>query len=136
MSREQVERRVDVAEAFGVHQAVLVLGAGAFGLMEKPAEVLACCFSISRLVSAADDNVQAGPTRLAEVVTPSSEQRVQLIEFHAHSQLRSFEGVGSQRADVFLESLEVHGALRENPIDERACAAQQLRECVRCGGCR
>jgi len=136
VSREQVERRVDVAKAFGVHQAVLALGAGAFGLVEKPAEVLACCLSISRLVGAADHNVQAGPTRLAKVVTPSSEQRVQLIELHAHSQLRSFDGVRSQRADVFLESLEVHGAFRENPVDERARAGQQLRGCVRCGGCR
>jgi hypothetical protein len=28
---------------------------------------------------------------------------------------------------VFLESLEVHGAFRENPVDERTRAAQQRR---------
>ena len=93
VSREQVERGVDVAEAFAVDQPILSLSAGAFGLVEKPPKVLARCLSIPRLVSAADDDVQAGPTRLAKLVAPSSEQRVQLFEFDAHGQLRSLEGV-------------------------------------------
>ena len=94
--------------------------------MEKPPEVLARCLPIPWLVGAADDDVQAGPTPLAKIIAPHSEERVQLFEFDAHGQLRSLEGVRSQRADVFMESLEVHDAFLENSVDERACAAQQL----------
>ena len=59
---------------------------------------------------AADNDVQAGPTTLAEIVVPPSEERVQLFELDAHGQLRSLEGMRSQRADVFMESLKVHDA--------------------------
>ena len=93
VSREQVKRGVDVAEALGVDESILPLGAGAFGLVEKPPEVLARCLAIPRLVSAADDDVQAGPTRLAKVASPSSEKRVQLFELDAHGQLRSLQRV-------------------------------------------
>ena len=71
---------------------------------------------------------------LAKIVAPLSEERVQLFELDAHGQLRSLEGVRSQRADVFMESIEVHDAFLENPVDERACAAQQLGGSLRCDG--
>ena len=76
VSREQVERGIDVAEAFGVDQPILSLSVGAFGLVEKPPEILACCLSIPRLMAATDNDVQAGPTRLAKVVAPPFEERV------------------------------------------------------------
>ena len=88
--------------------------------MEKLPEILARCLPIPWLVGAADDDVQAGPTSLAKIVTPPSEERVQLFELDAHGELRSLEGVRSQRADVFMESLEVHDAFLENSVDERA----------------
>src|SRR6476646_333191 len=100
--------------------------------MEKLPEVLARCLPIPWLVGAADDDVQAGPTSLAEIVAPPSEERVQLFELDAHGELRSLEGVRSQRADVFMESLEVHDAFLKNPVNERACAAQQLGGSLRC----
>src|SRR4029077_15686180 len=99
-------------------------------------EVLARCLPISWLVSAADNDVKASPTPLAKIVAPTSEERVQLLELDAHGQLRSLEGVRSQRADVFMESIEVHDAFVENPINERACAAQQLGGSLRCDGGR
>ncbi|HEY8412401.1 MAG TPA: hypothetical protein VIK76_13395 [Pyrinomonadaceae bacterium] len=77
MSREQVERGVDVTEAFAVDQPIFALSAEAFGLVEKPPEVLASRLAIPRLVSAADDDVQAGPTRLAKIVAPPSEERME-----------------------------------------------------------
>ena len=93
VSREQVERGVDVTEALGVDESILPLGARAFGLMEKPPEVLARCLAIPRLVSATDDDVHTGPTPLAKIVTPPSEKRVQLFELDAHGQLSSPERV-------------------------------------------
>jgi hypothetical protein len=104
--------------------------------MEKLPKVLARCLAIPWLVSATDDDVQPGPTSLVEIVAPPSEERVQLFELDAHGELRSLEGVRSQRADVFMESLEVHDAFRENPVDERACAAQQLGRRLRWDGYR
>ena len=50
-------------------------------------------------MGATDDDVQAGPTTLAKIVAPPSEERVQLFELDAHGQLRSLEGVRGQRAD-------------------------------------
>ena len=91
MSREQVERGVDVTEAFAVDQPIFVLSTGAFGLVEKPPEVLARCLAIPRLVSAADDDVQAGPTLLAKIVASPFEKRVQLFELDAHGHLRSLQ---------------------------------------------
>ena len=91
MSREQVERGVDVADALGVDESILPLGARAFGLVEKPPEVLARCLAIPRLVSAADDDVQAGPTLLAKIVASPFEKRVQLFELDAHGHLRSLQ---------------------------------------------
>ena len=126
VSRKKVERGVDVAEALGVDQAVLALGAGAFGLVEKSSEVLACCLAISRLVSAADDHAHAGPTSFAKILAPSSEQRVQLLELDAHGQLRSFESGRGEGTHMFCDSIEVHGAFGENSVDERTRAAQQL----------
>ena len=70
--------------------------------MEKLPEILARCLPIPWLVGAADDDVQAGPTSLAKIVAPPPEERVQLFELDAHGQLRSLEGVRSQRADVFM----------------------------------
>ena len=93
MSREQIERGVDVTEAFAVDQPIFALSAGAFGLVEKPPEVLACCLAIPRLVSAADNDVQAGPTPLAKIVAPPYEERVQLFELDAHGQLRRLQDV-------------------------------------------
>ena len=136
VSREQVERSVDVTEAFAVDQPIFPFSAVALGLMEKLPEVLACCLPIPWLVGAADDDVQAGPTSLAKIVAPPPEERVQLFELDAHGQLRSLQGVRSQRADVFMESLEVHDAFLENSVDECACAAQQLGGRRRCGGYR
>ena len=104
--------------------------------MEKLLEVLACCLPIPRLMCAADNDVQAGPTPLAEIVAPPSEERVQLFELDAHSQLRSLEGVRSQRANVFMESFKVHDAFLENSVDERTRAAQQLGGRLRCDGHR
>ena len=127
VSREQVERGVDVAEALAVDQSILPLSAGAFGLVEKPPEVLARCLAIPRLVSAADDDVETGPTPLSKIVTPPCEERVQLFELDAHGQLRSLEGVRGKRADVFLESLEIDHAFGQNSVNERTRAAQQLR---------
>ena len=77
-------------------------------------------------MSAADHDVKAGPTPLAKVVAPSSDQSVQLLEFDAHGQLCSLEGMRGECADVFLESVEIHDAFRESAVDECACAAQQL----------
>ena len=57
VSREQVERGVDVTETFGVDQPILPLSGGTLGFVEKPAEILARCLAISWLVSAADDDV-------------------------------------------------------------------------------
>ena len=93
VSGEKVERGVDVAEAFPVDHPILPQGAGTLRLMEKPLEVLARCLTIPRLMSATDYDVQAGPSCLAEMVAPSSEQRVQLFELDAHSELRSLECV-------------------------------------------
>src|SRR5580765_2475179 len=104
--------------------------------MEKLTEVLARCLPIPWLVGAADDDVQAGPTSLAKIVAPPSEERVQLLELDAHGELRSLQGVRSQRADVFMESLEVHDAFLENSVDERTGAAQQLGGRLRCDGHR
>jgi hypothetical protein len=134
VSRQEVERSVDVTETFAVDQSIFPFSAVAIGLVEKLPKVLARCLPISWLVSAADNDVQAGPTPLAKIVAPTSEERVQLLELDAHGQLRSLEGVRSQRADVFMESLEVHDAFLENPINERACAAQQLGGSRRCDG--
>jgi len=134
VSRQEVERSVDVTETFAVDQSIFPFSAVTLGLVEKLPEVLARCLPIPRLVSAADNDVQAGPTPLAQIVAPTSEERVQLLELDAHGQLRSLEGVRSQRADVFMESLEVHDAFLENPINERACAAQQLGGSRRCDG--
>ena len=136
VSREQVERGVDVTETFGVDQTILSFCGGALGLVEKPPEVLACCLPIPRLMGATDNDVQAGPTTLAKIVTPSSDERVQLFELDAHGQLRSLEGVRSQRADMFMESLEVHDAFLENSVDERTRAAQQLGGRLRCNAYR
>ena len=136
VSREQVERSVDVTETFAVDQPIFPFSAEALGLVEKLPEVLARCLPIPRLVGAADDGVQAGPTALAEIVAPPSEERVQLFELNAHGELRSFEGMRSQRSDVVMESLEIDGALLENSVDECACAAQQLGGSLRCGGLR
>jgi hypothetical protein len=93
VSREQVECGVDIADAFGVDQPILALSAQAPGLMQKPPEVLADCLSISRLVSATDDDVQARPTPFAEIVAPPSNKGVQLVELDAHGELRGFESV-------------------------------------------
>ena len=71
-------------------------------------------------MGATNNDVQAGPTRLAKLVAPSSDERVQLFELDAHGQLRSLEGVRGQRADLFMKSLEVHDAFRENAVDESA----------------
>jgi hypothetical protein len=123
VSREQVERAIDVAEPFAVDQSILPLSSGTLGLMEKAPEVLTGCLPISRLVGAADDDVQAGPTRLVKVVAPASEQRVQLLELDANGQLRSLKGARCEWADVFLESAEIHHTFGENSIDQRARAA-------------
>ena len=123
MSRQQVERSVDVTETFAVDQPILAFSGGALGLVEKLPEVLARCLAIPRLVSAADDDVQASPTPLAKIVAPPSEKCVQLLELDAHRQLRSLEGVRGERTDVFMESIEIHDTFRENPVDERTCAA-------------
>jgi hypothetical protein len=93
MSRQQVERGIDVAETFAIEQPILAISAVTFGLVEKAPEVLARCLAIPRLVSAADDNVQPGPTRLAKVVASSFEERVQLLELDAHGQFRRLERV-------------------------------------------
>ena len=68
--REQVERGLDITEAFGVNQPVLPFRSGALGLMEKAAEILARCLSISRLVSAADHDVHTDPSSLADMIAP------------------------------------------------------------------
>ena len=136
VSREQVEGGVDVAEAFAVDQSILSLSGGAFGLVEKPPEVLACCLPIPRLMGAADDDVKAGPMPLAKIVAPPSQQRVQLFELDAHGQLRSLERVRGKCPDVFMKSLEIDDALRENAVDKCACATQQLGGSVGCGGPR
>ena len=93
MSREKVERGVDVTETFAVDQPILPLSTVSFGLVEKSTEVLARCLPISRLVSATDHDVKAGTTPLAKVVAPSSDDSVQLLEFNAHGQLCNLEGV-------------------------------------------
>src|SRR6476646_12214457 len=80
VSRQKVERGVDVAEALGVDQTILPFSAGTLGLVKKLAEILACCLPISGLMGAADDDVEAGPTSLAKIVAPPSEERVQLFE--------------------------------------------------------
>ncbi len=59
MSRQQVERGIDVGEAFAIDQPILPFSGGTLGLVEKLPEVLARCLAIPRLVSAADDDVQS-----------------------------------------------------------------------------
>jgi hypothetical protein len=93
VSRQQIECRIDIAKSFGVDKAVFPLSRGAFGLVEKPSEVLTRCLAVPRLVSAADDDVQACPTFLAKIVAPAFEEGVQLFEFDAHGQLCNFECV-------------------------------------------
>ena len=61
-----------------------------------------------------------------QFVAPPSEKCVQLLELDAHRQLRSLERVRGEGADVFLQSIELHDAFRENPVHERTCTAQQL----------
>ena len=134
VSREQVERGFHIAQAFGVNQPILSLSAEALGLVEKLPEVLACRLSISRLVGATDDDVQAGPTLLTKIAAPPSEKRVQLFEFDANSQVRSLEGVRGQCANVFMKALEVHDAFLKNSVHKRACATKQLARRLRCNG--
>jgi hypothetical protein len=75
-------------------------------------------------VSAANDNVHAGPTLFAKIIAPSSEQRVQLLELDAHGQLRSLESGRGEGANMLCEPIEIHGAFSENSVDERTRAAQ------------
>jgi hypothetical protein len=117
VSREQVERAIDVAEPFAVDQPILPPSGGTLGFTEKPPEVLTRCLAIPRLVGAADDDVQAGPTRFVKVVVPASEERVQLLELDANGQLRSLKGTRCECADAFLESVEIHHAFGENSVD-------------------
>ena len=84
VSREQIERGVNVTETFAVNQPIFPFSAEALGLVEKLPEVLARCLSIPRLVGATDDCVQASPTALAKIVAPPSEERVQLFQLNAH----------------------------------------------------
>jgi hypothetical protein len=79
VSREQVERGIDVAEALGVDQTILPLSTVTLGLVKKLPKILACCLPISGLMGTADHDVQAGPTSFAEIVAPPSEERVQLF---------------------------------------------------------
>jgi hypothetical protein len=94
--------------------------------MKKPPEVLARCLPIPRLVGAADDDVKAGPTRLAKVVASTAEQRVQLLEFDGHGHACVLECARGERANLLLESFEIHTAFCENPVDERTRAAQEF----------
>lgn len=93
MSCEQVKRGVDITEAFAVDQPIFALSAGAFGLVEKPPEILARCLGIPRPLSAADDDVQVRPRPLAKIVAPPSEERMERFELDAHGQLRSLQSV-------------------------------------------
>ena len=126
MSCQQVERGVDVADTFAVDQPILAFSGGALALVKKLSKILARCLAISWLMSAADDDVQTSPTPLANIVAPPSEKCVQLLELDAHRQLRSPERVRGEGADVFLQSIELHDAFRENPVHEGTCTAQQL----------
>ena len=126
VSREQIERRVNVANPFGIYQPVLPFSGRALGLMKKPPEILTGCFAISRLVSAADHDVHRGPTPLAKPIAPACGKFVQLFKFNAHGQLCSLERVRGHGADVFLESVEIDYAFGENSVDQLTSAAQQL----------
>ena len=126
MSRQQVERGVDVAETFAIDHPILAFSGGALALVKKLSKILARCLAISWLMSATDDDVQASPTPLANIVAPPFEKCVQLLELDAHRQLRSLESVRGEGADVFLQSIELHDAFRQNPVHERTCTAQQL----------
>ena len=75
---------------------------------------------------ATDHDVHAGPTPIANVLAPSSNQRIELFEFEAHSHSCGFESTRGQGADMFLEPVEIDRTFRENSVDERARAAQQL----------
>jgi hypothetical protein len=44
-------------------------------------------------VSAADYDVHSGPTPFAKIITPPSEEFVQLFELDAHGQLRNLQRV-------------------------------------------
>ena len=126
MSREQIERGLDVAETLGVDQPIFSLSRRAVDLVEKPPEVLARCLAIPRLVSPANDDIQTGPTLLAKLIAPPSEECVELLELDAHGQLCSLESVCGEGTNVFLESVEIHPAFGKNPVDKRTRAAQQL----------
>ena len=136
MSSKQVKRGIDVAETLTVDQPVLPFSGGALGFAEKPPEVLAGCLPIPRLMGAANDDVKAGPTRLAEVFAPPSEQRVQLLELGMHGQACGLKYVRREGADVFFDSLEVHDSFSENPVDQITRAAQKFSGCFRCDDCR
>ena len=89
MSRQQIERGIDVAEAFGVDQSIFPLSSRAFRLVKKSPEVLTYRLAIARLVCSADDNVHSRPPLFAKIIAPACEDRVDLFEFDAHGQLRS-----------------------------------------------
>ena len=126
VSREQIECSVQVAEAFGVDKPVLSLSGRPLWLVKESPKVLTCCLAIPRLVSSADDNIYAGPPPFAKVIAPSRDKRVHLFEFQAHGELRSFESVFGEGANVFLESLQVDDTFGEDSVNERTRPAQQL----------
>jgi hypothetical protein len=117
VSRQQIERAVDLAQTFGVNQAVFAFGRRALGLMKKTPEILACCFAIPRLVCAADHDVHTSPMAFSKVIAPPRNDSVQLLQLAAHCQLRSLKGLCCQCADVFLESIEINISFRENSVD-------------------
>ena len=123
MSRQQVERRVDVAETFAVDQPILPFSGGALALVKKLSKILARCLAISWLMSAADDDVQASPR-----LSPTSLRHRPRSACSCSSSMHtaSLERVSGEGADVFLQSIELHDAFRENSVHERTCTAQQL----------
>ena len=83
--------------------------------MEKPPEVLARCLAIPRLVSAADDDVQAGPTPLAEIVSEPDLRSPAEARAYLTYKLETVGGSTSSRGLIFSGAIQ-------SPVAQNAVA--------------
>jgi len=61
VSREQVERSVNVLEAFAVENPLLAFRGESFAFLKQAGEILRRRFAVARLVIAANDDVSLSP---------------------------------------------------------------------------
>jgi hypothetical protein len=76
VSRKQIERSVNIIEAFAVKPPFLTFGSEALRPVKQAREVLRRRFAIPWLVIPTDDDVKIGPACLAEVAPPSFDDTV------------------------------------------------------------